>query len=102
MRGFYAMAGARATGRATVLCLAHVPAKWPPVRRKGHAPIFARRTEMSMTENPANRVVLRRLEPEDVPVIAQFEREIAEISFPEDPVTDLAFYERKLNQAVTD
>ena len=55
-----------------------------------------------MAENPANRVVLRRLEPEDVPVIAQFEREIAEISFPDDPVTDLAFYERKLRQAVDD
>jgi GNAT superfamily N-acetyltransferase len=57
---------------------------------------------MAMTENPASRVLLRRLEPEDVPVIAQFEREIAEVSFPEDPVTDLAFYERKLGQAVTD
>jgi GNAT superfamily N-acetyltransferase len=55
-----------------------------------------------MAENPADRVVLRRLRPEDVPVIAQFEREIAEISFPDDPVTDLAFYERKLRQAVTD
>lgn len=55
-----------------------------------------------MAETPANRVVLRRLEPEDIPVIAQFEREIAEISFPDDPVTDLAFYERKLNQAVSD
>ena len=55
-----------------------------------------------MAENPANRVVLRRLKPEDVPVIAQFECEIAEISFPDDPVTDLAFYERKLRQAVDD
>jgi GNAT superfamily N-acetyltransferase len=55
-----------------------------------------------MAENPANRVVLRRLEPEDIPVVAQFEREIAEISFPDDPVTDPAFYERKLRQAVTD
>ena len=55
-----------------------------------------------MAENPADRVVLRRLTPEDVPAIAQFEREIAEISFPDDPVTDLAFYERKLRQAVDD
>ena len=55
-----------------------------------------------MAENPADRVALRRLEPEDVPVVAQFEREIAEISFPDDPVTDPAFYERKLRQAVTD
>jgi GNAT superfamily N-acetyltransferase len=58
--------------------------------------------EAMMTENPANRVVLRRLVPEDIPVVAQFEREIAEISFPDDPVTDPAFYERKLRQAVTD
>jgi len=55
-----------------------------------------------MADNPAGQVVLRRLEPEDVPVVAQFEREIAEISFPDDPVTDPAFYERKLRQAVTD
>ncbi len=55
-----------------------------------------------MAENPADQVVLRRLKPEDVPVIARFECEIAAISFPEDPVTDLAFYERKLKQAVTD
>ncbi|HYW61393.1 MAG TPA: GNAT family N-acetyltransferase [Xanthobacteraceae bacterium] len=53
-----------------------------------------------MADTPA--VVLRRLKPEDVPAIARFEREIAEISFPDDPVTDLAFYERKLQQAVTD
>jgi GNAT superfamily N-acetyltransferase len=55
-----------------------------------------------MADNLADRVVLRRLTIEDVPVIAQFEREIAEISFPEDPVTDLAFYDRKLRQAATD
>src|SRR5215813_3062873 len=58
--------------------------------------------ETTMPENPADRVVLRRLAPEDIPVLAQFEREIAEISFPDDPVTDPAFYERKLRQAVTD
>jgi GNAT superfamily N-acetyltransferase len=58
--------------------------------------------EALMAENLADRVVLRRLTADDLPVIAQFEREIAEISFPEDPVTDLAFYDRKLRQAVTD
>src|SRR4029077_5164118 len=56
----------------------------------------------AMMENPADRVVLRRLAPDDISVVAQFEREIAEISFPDDPVTDPAFYERKLRQAVTD
>ncbi len=55
-----------------------------------------------MPDSPATQVVLRRLAPDDVPVVAQFEREIAEISFPDDPVTDLAFYERKLRQAVSD
>jgi GNAT superfamily N-acetyltransferase len=55
-----------------------------------------------MAENPAGQVVLRRLRAEDVPTIARFECETAEISFPEDPVTDLAFYERKLTQAVSD
>src|SRR5215813_14045754 len=58
--------------------------------------------ETTMPENPADRVVLRRLAPEDIPVLAQFEREIAEISFPDDPVTDPAFYERKLRQAIDD
>ena len=55
-----------------------------------------------MADNPADRVALRRLAPEDVAEIARFEREIATISFPDDPVTELAFYERRLRQAVTD
>jgi GNAT superfamily N-acetyltransferase len=83
MRAFYANAGDRATGAQCVLCRDAV-------------------TEMAMVENAANRVMLRRLKPEDVAVVAQFECEIAEISFPDDPVTDLAFYERKLRQAVDD
>src|SRR5712691_8036672 len=55
-----------------------------------------------MAETAADTAVLRRLAAEDVATIAQFEREIAEISFPDDPVTDLAFYERKLGQAIGD
>src|SRR5262249_62352223 len=47
-------------------------------------------------------LTLRRLTPADVPLVAEFEREIAEISFPEDPVTDLGFYEKKLRQAIDD
>jgi GNAT superfamily N-acetyltransferase len=47
-------------------------------------------------------VVLRPLAPGDIPAVALFEREIAEISFPDDPVTDLGFYERKLSQALGD
>ena len=55
-----------------------------------------------MADKPAANVILRRLKVEDVPAVAVFEREIAEISFPDDPVTDLAFYERKLRQAIDD
>lgn len=47
-------------------------------------------------------VTLRRLRPADVSTVAGFEREIAEISFPDDPVTDLGFYERKLATAIDD
>lgn len=47
-------------------------------------------------------VTLRRLSATDIPVIAGFEAEIAEISFPEDPVTDLGFYSKKLNSAIQD
>ena len=47
-------------------------------------------------------LALRRLTLADVPRIAEFEREIAVISFPEDPVTDLGFYERKLRATVDD
>ena len=41
--------------------------------------------------------IIRPLERRDVDVVAIFEREIALASFPEDPVTDLAFYGKKLN-----
>jgi ribosomal protein S18 acetylase RimI-like enzyme len=47
-------------------------------------------------------VTTRRLTEADVPLVAGFEREIAEISFPDDPVTDLGFYEKKLRAAVDD
>lgn len=47
-------------------------------------------------------VTLRRLSATDIPVIAGFEAEIAEISFPDDPVTDLGFYSKKLNAAIQD
>ena len=40
---------------------------------------------------------IRPLERRDVETVATFEREIALASFPEDPVTDLSFYAKKLN-----
>jgi len=47
-------------------------------------------------------VILRPLAPGDVAAVAGFEREIATISFPDDPVTDLRFYEKKLRAAIED
>jgi RimJ/RimL family protein N-acetyltransferase len=45
---------------------------------------------------------LRPLQEEDCKVIASFEREIAKISFPDDPITDLDFYVKKLKQLLND
>lgn len=44
-------------------------------------------------------IAIVALQPAHVPEIAKFEAEIARISFPDDPVTDLAFYEKKLGRA---
>jgi ribosomal protein S18 acetylase RimI-like enzyme len=41
---------------------------------------------------------LRPLEERDLETVAAFEREIALISFPDDPITDLGFYVKKLRQ----
>jgi ribosomal protein S18 acetylase RimI-like enzyme len=48
----------------------------------------------------AARTRMRPLAAADIPRVAQFEREIARISFPEDPIDDLGFYERKLAAAL--
>lgn len=45
---------------------------------------------------------LRRLEPRDIEAVAAFEREIAKVSFPDDPITDLSFYARKLARLADD
>ena len=45
---------------------------------------------------------LRRLEEQDVETVAGFEREIAKISFPDDPITDLKFYANKVERLVND
>lgn len=41
---------------------------------------------------------LRPMEEKDIATVAGFEAEIAKVSFPEDPITDHAFYARKLTQ----
>jgi RimJ/RimL family protein N-acetyltransferase len=53
-----------------------------------------------MNEKPPNR--LRPLEERDVEIVASFEREIAKISFPDDPITDLGFYTQKVGRLVED
>jgi GNAT superfamily N-acetyltransferase len=47
-------------------------------------------------------LVFKRLGQEDVATVAGFEAEIARISFPDDPVTDLDFYAKKLRKATWD
>ena len=49
-----------------------------------------------MSERPAFR--LRPLEEKDLETVAVFEGEIAKISFPDDPITDVGFYVKKLKQ----
>lgn len=53
-----------------------------------------------MTEKPQAR--LRPLEIRDVEAVAAYEREIAKISFPDDPITDLGFYVKKVRRLVDD
>ena len=45
---------------------------------------------------------MRRLEAKDIETVAGFEREIAKISFPDDPITDLGFYTNKLKKVLDD
>jgi RimJ/RimL family protein N-acetyltransferase len=49
-----------------------------------------------MSERPTFR--LRPLEEKDLETVAVFEGEIAKISFPDDPITDVGFYVKKLKQ----
>ena len=53
-----------------------------------------------MTEKPEVR--LRPLQAGDVEAIASYEREIAKISFPDDPITDLGFYIKKVTRLIDD
>src|SRR5204863_6863923 len=53
-----------------------------------------------MTEKPKAR--LRSLKTEDIEIVASFERDIAKVSFPDDPITDLGFYMKKVGKLVDD
>src|SRR3979409_2572262 len=53
-----------------------------------------------MTEKPKAR--LRPLKTEDIEIVASFERDIAKVSFPDDPITDLGFYMKKVGKLVDD
>ncbi len=53
-----------------------------------------------MSEKPEAR--LRPLQVKDVEAVAAFERDIAKISFPDDPITDLDFYIKKVRRLVDD
>ena len=45
---------------------------------------------------------LRPLQVKDVEAVAAFERDIAKISFPDDPITGLDFYIKKVRRLVDD
>ena len=47
-------------------------------------------------------VQLRPLQVSDVEAVAAYEREIAKISFPDDPITDLNFYVKKVTKLIDD
>ncbi|MBV8826511.1 MAG: GNAT family N-acetyltransferase [Hyphomicrobiales bacterium] len=53
-----------------------------------------------MTEKP--QFWLRPLALPDIETVATFEREIAKVSFPDDPITDLKFYMKKVGRLVGD
>ncbi len=52
--------------------------------------------------NTRPRVRIRNVEPRDFDTVATYEREIAKISFPDDPITDLGFYVRKVDKIARD
>jgi hypothetical protein len=56
--------------------------------------------ESSMTTRPQARI--RNVEPRDFDVVAGYECEIAKISFPDDPITDIGFYVRKVEKIARD
>jgi len=53
-----------------------------------------------MSDKP--QAQLRPLQRADLPTIAFMESEIAKVSFPHDPITDLGFYVKKLEKLIGD
>jgi ribosomal protein S18 acetylase RimI-like enzyme len=55
----------------------------------------------AMSQEPTSPEISTRLAREDdLPVLAVFERELARLAFPEDPITDLEYHEAKLRRAL--
>ena len=52
------------------------------------------------SQHPEVELSTRLAREEDLPVLAVFERELAKLSFPENPITDLAYHEAKLRRAL--
>ena len=52
--------------------------------------------------NTRPRARIRNVEPRDFDIVAGYECEIAKISFPDQPITDLAFYVRKVDKIARD
>lgn len=52
------------------------------------------------TSNEALELSTRLAREDDLPVLAVFERELARLAFPEDPITDLDYHEAKLRRAL--
>lgn len=48
----------------------------------------------------SSRYGVRRLEVSDLAAVAEFEVEIAKISFPDDPITDPEFHKRRLERSI--
>lgn len=55
-----------------------------------------------MCTEPVESFRIRTLESSDLAAVAQFEYEIARISFPEDPISDLRFYEQRISKFIGD
>ena len=54
-----------------------------------------------MAQDPETvQISTRLVRKEDLPVLAVFERELAKLAFPRDPITDLGYHQAKLKRAL--
>jgi ribosomal protein S18 acetylase RimI-like enzyme len=56
---------------------------------------------MATADVPTPELSTRLAREDDLPVLAVFERELARLSFPDDPITDLSYHEAKLRRALS-